>query len=145
MDDVPLVGGKNASQGERYRGLTSRGVKVPNGFATIAKAYRHYLRHNRLDERIGEALATLDQARPETVQAAKTTGALETYHLQHRGSVLAMTQLILEVESELTAANEGLWIRRRHIPRTKIADQKARDLFLARQKPYSIKNAHCRA
>ncbi|GMQ97119.1 MAG: phosphoenolpyruvate synthase [Gammaproteobacteria bacterium] len=60
IDDVPLVGGKNASLGEMYRGLSSQGIKVPNGFATTARAYRDYLDHNNLTEKITEALATLD-------------------------------------------------------------------------------------
>ncbi len=41
--DVPLVGGKNASLGEMYRELTPHGVRVPNGFAVTAEAYRHVL------------------------------------------------------------------------------------------------------
>ena len=40
-EDVPLVGGKNASLGEMYRELTSQGVKIPNGFAVTAEAYWH--------------------------------------------------------------------------------------------------------
>ncbi len=43
IDDVPLVGGKNASLGEMYRLLTPQGVKVPNGFAITAEAYRYVL------------------------------------------------------------------------------------------------------
>ena len=39
VDDVPLVGGKNASLGEMYRELAARGVRVPNGFAITAQAY----------------------------------------------------------------------------------------------------------
>jgi pyruvate,water dikinase len=60
IHDVPLVGGKNASLGEMYRELAAQGVKVPNGFATTAQAYRLYLRHNDLEQRITEALAALD-------------------------------------------------------------------------------------
>ncbi len=41
--DVPLVGGKNASLGEMYRELTAHGVRVPNGFAVTAAAYRDVL------------------------------------------------------------------------------------------------------
>ena len=40
IEDVPLVGGKNASLGEMYRELAVKGVKVPNGFAITAEAYR---------------------------------------------------------------------------------------------------------
>lgn len=43
IDDVALVGGKNASLGEMYRKLASEGVKVPNGFAITAEAYRYVL------------------------------------------------------------------------------------------------------
>lgn len=43
VDDVPLVGGKNASLGEMYRELTPQGVRVPNGFSTTAEAYRDML------------------------------------------------------------------------------------------------------
>ena len=39
VDDVPIVGGKNASLGEMYRELTPKGVKVPNGFAVTADSY----------------------------------------------------------------------------------------------------------
>ena len=61
IDDVPLVGGKNASLGEMYRSLSGEGVRVPNGFATTAQAFRDYLAHNGLRERIEAALK-----RPET-------------------------------------------------------------------------------
>ena len=43
LDDVPLVGGKNASLGELYRALSAAGVRVPNGFALTAAAYREAL------------------------------------------------------------------------------------------------------
>ena len=41
--DVPLVGGKNASLGEMYQKLAGQGVRIPNGFATTAEAYRYML------------------------------------------------------------------------------------------------------
>ena len=44
IDDVPLVGGKNASLGEMYQHLTSKGVAVPHGFAITAYAYRYLLK-----------------------------------------------------------------------------------------------------
>ena len=45
LEDVPLVGGKNASLGELYRNLAAEGVRVPNGFAITAEAYRYVLDH----------------------------------------------------------------------------------------------------
>jgi pyruvate,water dikinase len=72
IEDVPLVGGKNASLGEMYRELSSQGVKIPNGFATTAAAFRYYLEFNGLKERIGDVLAKLD---PDDVDALAHTGA----------------------------------------------------------------------
>jgi pyruvate,water dikinase len=60
IDDVPLVGGKNASLGEMVRELASKGVKVPDGFAITAEAFRHFIREAQLDERIRATLADLD-------------------------------------------------------------------------------------
>ena len=60
MTDVESVGGKNASLGEMISQLTEKGVRVPTGFATTAEAYRTFLAHNGLSERISQALATLD-------------------------------------------------------------------------------------
>ena len=58
--DIPDVGGKNASLGEMYCELGSRGVRVPNGFATTAAAYWEFLREAKLDRAIDDILAGLD-------------------------------------------------------------------------------------
>lgn len=60
IEDVPLVGGKNASLGEMYRELASKGVKVPNGFAVTAEAYRLFLKEAKLDATIRLILKDLD-------------------------------------------------------------------------------------
>ncbi|WP_295408141.1 phosphoenolpyruvate synthase [uncultured Thiocystis sp.] len=60
MDDVPVVGGKNASLGEMIQNLTHLGVQVPGGFATTADAYREFLAKDGLDERIQTVLDALD-------------------------------------------------------------------------------------
>ena len=60
MTDVESVGGKNASLGEMISQLTEKGVRVPTGFATTAEAYRTFLAHNGLSDRISQALAALD-------------------------------------------------------------------------------------
>ena len=52
MQDLEQVGGKNASLGEMIRHLSEAGVSVPGGFATTADAYREFLNHNGLAERI---------------------------------------------------------------------------------------------
>ena len=62
IDDVPLVGGKNASLGEMYRKLTSEGLRVPNGFAITAGAYRYMLDEAGAWDGLHEALDSLDPA-----------------------------------------------------------------------------------
>ncbi len=60
MGDVDRVGGKNASLGEMIANLAAAGVTVPGGFATTAEAYRDFLRHEGLADRINRRLDTLD-------------------------------------------------------------------------------------
>jgi len=60
IEDVPTVGGKNASLGELYRELAPKGIKVPNGFAITADAYWDLLRGAKLDQRIKQILSGLD-------------------------------------------------------------------------------------
>ncbi|WP_405239585.1 phosphoenolpyruvate synthase [Lentisalinibacter orientalis] len=60
MGDVDRVGGKNASLGEMIANLAAAGVTVPGGFATTAEAYRDFLRHEGLADRINQRLDTLD-------------------------------------------------------------------------------------
>jgi pyruvate,water dikinase len=59
-NDVGLVGGKNASLGEMYRELGTQGVRVPNGFAVTAQAYRHVLDQADAWTRLHQALSGLD-------------------------------------------------------------------------------------
>lgn len=72
MGDVERVGGKNASLGEMISNLASAGVQVPGGFATTAEAYREFLKHDGLADRINQALNELDV---DDVRALATTGA----------------------------------------------------------------------
>jgi pyruvate,water dikinase len=48
VNDVPRVGGKNASLGEMIRSLSGQGIRVPGGFATTAEAYRELVAENDL-------------------------------------------------------------------------------------------------
>jgi pyruvate, water dikinase len=62
-DDVPLVGGKNASLGEMIQHLRAEGVRVPGGFATTAAAYRRFLEHNELGETLREQTEALTRGK----------------------------------------------------------------------------------
>ncbi len=58
--DVITVGGKNASLGEMISQLNAQGVRVPSGFATTASAFREFLTHNKLNEKIEAELKVLN-------------------------------------------------------------------------------------
>lgn len=60
MNDIPSVGGKNASLGEMYRELATRGVRVPNGFAVTADGYRYMLEAAGAEKALHEALDDVD-------------------------------------------------------------------------------------
>lgn len=81
-EDVPLVGGKNASLGEMFSNLTEKGMNVPNGFATTAQAYFYFLENNNLKEKIGNILRDVKVS--------------DIKDLQRRGG--AVRELILKAE-----------------------------------------------
>ena len=72
LEDVPSVGGKNASLGEMVRELAGAGVQVPNGFATTADAYRQFLSQWGLDERIRCILDGLNTQNVEDLHSRAT-------------------------------------------------------------------------
>jgi pyruvate,water dikinase len=60
IKDVPLVGGKNASLGEMYNNLTKECIRVPNGFAITAYAYRYFINQAGLEKKIKNTLKGLN-------------------------------------------------------------------------------------
>lgn len=62
IEDVPLVGGKNASLGEMYQDLAPQGVKIPNGFATTSEAYWHFLDSAGILDKLKDAMSGLNNA-----------------------------------------------------------------------------------
>ncbi len=60
INDVSRVGGKNASLGEMIINLTSMGIKIPDGFATTAYAYRLFLKNSDLESKLAQLFSTLD-------------------------------------------------------------------------------------
>ena len=69
-EDVPIVGGKNASLGEMIGALKEEGIRVPDGFATTAETYRRFLTANGLSEQIRRELGALHDGR----QSLEETG-----------------------------------------------------------------------
>jgi pyruvate, water dikinase len=93
MSDVESVGGKNASLGEMISQLPS-GVRVPTGFATTSHAFRIFLKHEQLDERIQAALDALDT---NNLHDLSTTG-------EKIRAWVAAQPFPVELETEIKAA-----------------------------------------
>jgi pyruvate,water dikinase len=72
IDDIPQVGGKNASLGEMYHHLRPQGVNLPNGVATTADAYRYFLEQAGLHQSISETLQGLDVSNVHDLAARGT-------------------------------------------------------------------------
>ncbi len=100
MDDVPVVGGKNASLGEMIQNLTDVGVQVPGGFATTADAYREFLAKDGLDERIQ---AVLDELDVEDVTALSQAGPRIRGWVMEQPFPAALEAAIDEAFARLTA------------------------------------------
>jgi pyruvate,water dikinase len=71
MVDVPLVGGKNASLGEMYVNLVSKGVNIPYGFALTSAFYWKFIKANGLDKALSEIFKGLD---PKNLQSVRAVG-----------------------------------------------------------------------
>src|SRR5881398_3262019 len=75
------VGGKNAALGEMIRALKKQGVRVPDGFATTADAFRLFVRENKIDKKIR---AEIERLKKGTKSLAATGNALRTLFLKSK-------------------------------------------------------------
>jgi pyruvate,water dikinase len=98
IDDVPLVGGKNASLGEMTRELLPMGVRVPEGFAITAEGYRHFLKSAGLEDRIRELLGTCNTADVELLR--QRGGAIR--------SLILGAELPADLQQEVVAAYDSM-------------------------------------
>ncbi|MDP2704367.1 MAG: phosphoenolpyruvate synthase [bacterium] len=92
IEDVPLVGGKNAALGEMYRSLAKLGINVPNGFALTARAYGILLKKAGLEKEIQRILRGLDTR--------------DILNLQKRGREVREAILAVELPEEIKEAIE---------------------------------------
>lgn len=102
MTDVESVGGKNASLGEMISQLAATGVRVPTGFATTAHAFREFLKHGSLTEKINARLAVLDT---EDVRALAEAGAEIRGWIEHAPFPAPLEAAIREAFAKLSAGN----------------------------------------
>ena len=98
LEDIPQVGGKNASLGEMLRSLRGDGVRVPDGFATTALAYRRFIDSAGLMEQLHTILDGLDSNDIAALQAAGATSR----------SLLLSTPLPADLETAILEAYRRL-------------------------------------
>ncbi len=98
MNDVAQVGGKNASLGEMVSNLSGAGVSVPRGFATTADAYRSFLAHDGLVDRIRTAVETLDVA--DVAELARVGAAVRNW--------IETQELPADLEADIRSAYQEL-------------------------------------
>ena len=103
MSDVEVVGGKNASLGEMISQLPE-GVRVPTGFATTAHAFRQFLAHDGLADKISKRLAALDT---EDVRALAIAGAEIRAMVEAQPFPADLQKAIAEAFATLSAGNAG--------------------------------------
>jgi len=98
IEDVPLVGGKNASLGEMYKTLNPKGVNIPNGFAVTAFAYRFLLERMGIRDQIKQILSDLNTK--------------DLYNLQDRGEkvrrLVRTTEIPESLRKEIVEAYDHL-------------------------------------
>jgi len=109
MTDVPDFGGKNASLGELLGNLSGQGVQVPGGVATSAQAFRDFLAHNKLTERVAARLAGLnvDDVPALTAAGAEIRAWIEAAPLPadlERGIAAAVSALELDAGAPISWA-----------------------------------------
>ena len=102
-EDVPLVGGKNASLGEMIGALKDEGIRVPDGFATTADAYWHYLTVNDLKDEIWAHLEALSDGE----QSLGDTGAAIRELIRHGTMPSDMETAIRDAYHALSAADDA--------------------------------------
>ena len=101
MSDVEVVGGKNASLGEMISQLPE-GVRVPTGFATTAHAFREFLKHEGLADRISKKLAALDV---DDVRALAAAGAEIRGWMENQPFPADLQKAVTEAFATLSAGN----------------------------------------
>ena len=98
--DISRVGGKNASLGEMYNHLSSKGISIPNGFATTAEAFWYFMDYNKLNDPIKQLYGQLDRVGYTNL---KETGA----QIRH---LISAATLPPDLSAEIVAAYDNLCI-----------------------------------
>src|SRR6516165_11553166 len=145
LEDVPLVGGKTASLGELYSALAPQGVRVPNGFALTASAYRDALTQAGAWEELRSLLANLDKRRiADLAKRARAARAIVYAATNQENLRREITEAYRQLEQEY-GANVAVAVRSsataEDLPTASFAGQ--HDSFLNIRGPHDLIKA-CR-
>ncbi len=102
ISDVPSVGGKNASLGEMFNKLSSKGIAIPNGFATTADAFRYFLDSNSITTPLKKLLGILDT---QTFKNLKEIGAKARSIIENANMPEDLSKEIINAYKELCDNN----------------------------------------
>ena len=111
IEDIPIVGGKNASLGEMYQSLVPQGVPVPNGFAITAEAYRSILTENNLWEALHQILDPLDSENTQDLQSRGAQARELVYNAKLPEALYQQMVLAYQTLTETFGANFSLAVR----------------------------------
>jgi pyruvate,water dikinase len=99
MKDLEIAGGKNASLGEMLQNLTVLGIKIPNGFVITTTAYRDFIAHNNLEEKISGIISAIN---PSDMESLRTGGELVRKHILAGAFTDEMRDEIAQAYQELS-------------------------------------------
>lgn len=106
INDIEIVGGKNASLGEMIQNLTPLGIDIPNGFVITADAYRKFIHFNNLEKVIADIIETIDF---DNIESLRRKGQQVRILLQNGRFPKEMSEVIIEAYSKLSNSFNQLY------------------------------------
>jgi pyruvate,water dikinase len=100
INDIEVVGGKNASLGEMIQNLTSLGVNIPNGFVVTVAAYREFLKYNNLEGTVRHIINSIDY---ENIESLRRGGQQIRLLLTNGRFPKEMSEVIIKAYEKLSA------------------------------------------
>jgi pyruvate,water dikinase len=100
INDIEIVGGKNASLGEMIQNLTSMGINIPNGFVVTIAAYREFLHYNNLESIIRHIINSIDY---QNIESLRRGGQQVRLLLQNGRFPKEMSEMIIKAYEKLSS------------------------------------------
>ncbi|HUZ57358.1 MAG TPA: phosphoenolpyruvate synthase, partial [Hanamia sp.] len=100
INDIEIVGGKNASLGEMIQNLTTLGISIPNGFVVTVAAYREFLQYNNLESTISHIINSIDH---QNIESLRRGGQQVRLLLQNGRFPKEMSDFIINAYEKLSS------------------------------------------